>query len=1396
MCKCGSSDHPVGRRDMNIKGFYILSGQLSTEAELDLLREELAQARLSEAELRAQVAVLTAQLDMARISGLASQQDRRLDWGRLRRKISRNLKRSAGRLLGKLPSPSSGGPGVPVLRIDKDTFREQARQELESFLDSEERLVFYGGETPDISILLVLYNQAPLTYRCLRSIMEHAAPLQVRVVIADNASSDETSRLLDRIDGAVILRNKDNLHFLRGVNLAADHAAGPGLLLLNNDAMLRPGTLQAAWNALNAAPDIGAVGGPIILPDGTLQEAGSIIWSDGTCLGYGRGRSPLEAEFQFRRDVDYCSGAFLLVRRKVFEALGRLDTAFAPAYYEETDFCMRLREAGYRIVYEPDAAIDHFEFASATSSASALALQATNHERFRTRHQQILKREHHAPGTDPLFARARDSGKGRVLVIDDRVPFPSLGAGYPRAAELTLALVADGWSVTYYPLLTPNDSWDEIYTLFPWEVEVALNEGVDGLRRLIDKRDGYYDTIFVSRPHNMRLFLDHISARPSARLIYDAEAVFAQRSILQMTLEGHPPGAARRKEMLEAEMSMARLADRIVTVSPHEKILFTQGGCADVHVLGHAQAPAPTGNGFDQRSGYLFVGALDDDPSPNLDSLLWFASDVMPLLTRAMPENWTLQVAGRAGARRAKALQGPRIAILGRVEDLDALYETARVFIAPTRYAAGIPLKVCEAAARGVPVVATALLARQLGWTHEKELLVADNAEEFADACARLYRDQALWERLRQAALKRVEQEYSPDFFRNRVAEIMSPAIENHALRHVPDAWPAMASALVNTVAADGRQAPGRMAVARYQAYRALRLVRGARQYAVRHGLSKTVQRAWLEILKRVGKRNFSLWSQFYDTLDDNDMAAIHRHMANLVERPTFDVRMRWDGDEAALRACVTSLQEQAYQRWTMLLLSAPGASPLPEWWQALAREDSRFSSLLPTGKIRRRFYTVLLEPGDQLRSHALYLLAAEADQAPGAVMLYTDDEIAGAEVQPHFYPEWSEESLRDPCALDGLVAIRSDLLPDGDLLTGALWRHRVWAQAVAGSEPSEVSHIAHIAIQRRVRAAPDRSEWLDTLQAQCPAGAQIVDAPHGPRIVYPLPMQPPLVSIIIPTKDQAALVRQCVEGLLYRTDYPAIEVIIVDNGSVEPATARVLKALQDDDDRVSVLRDDGPFNYSALNNKAARLTKGEVIALVNNDIVVREPGWLREMVSQLLRPNVGVVGAKLLYGNGTVQHAGVITGLHGGVASHVFRQSPPDAEGYDRRLVRVQDMSCVTAACMVIRRDVFETVGGLDEKNLPVSYNDVDFCLRVKQAGWRVLWTPHAVLDHLESISRGEDTQKSNAERAHREYLYMLRQWEHVLGQDPAYNPNLSLQTEFTLSYPPRIRKPWYRYK
>ncbi len=668
--------------------------------------------------------------------------------------------------------PQPWNPSVDEIREAFDTF---AKASLRGFFASEQHLVFPATREPEVSILIALYNRCELTYLCLQSLLA-SCQRPYEIILVDNASSDNTRKLLERCRNVKVIRNTANEGFVRAVNQAAALATGKHLLLLNNDTQLLGDPIGTALDILDADEQVGAVGARVLLPDSTLQEAGCMLTRKGRASGYGRGLAPDNYQFMFRRNVDFCSGVFLMTPRKCFEEIGGLDERYSPAYCEEVDYCIQLAQRGKRVVYEPSATLLHYEFASSSGREAAIALQQKNRKQLYRKHKQWFEtRQQHAQEV-PLFMRSTP-GPLRVLLIDDRVPADVEGAGAPRAKELVRAMLRLGAFVTMLPIVQPEGDWSEIRRSLPPEVEVALHVGRGLLRRFLTQRKGYYDVIFVSRPHNMQAVQRAIDDDPSvtggAKLVYDAEAVFAMREISRRKLLGEELSPAQQQQMVDEECSLARSAAVVVTVSASEGAHLRRDN-QQLATLGHAVTPQLAPQGFEERSGVLFVGAASDGASPNADSLRWFAEDVLPHLRQLEHAPQQVKICGKCEESLARDLASHQLAVMGQVDDLTPHYAAARVFMAPTRFAAGIPLKIIEAAAYGLPVVATSILAEQLGWQHERELLVADDPAGFAAALIRLHQDAALWNQLRQRALKAIEKDFSPERFEQTVAEILA----------------------------------------------------------------------------------------------------------------------------------------------------------------------------------------------------------------------------------------------------------------------------------------------------------------------------------------------------------------------------------------------------------------------------------------------------------------------------------------------------------------------------------------------------------------------------------------------------------------------------------------------
>ncbi|RAI57192.1 glycosyltransferase family 2 protein [Roseicella frigidaeris] len=577
-------------------------------------------------------------------------------------------------------------------------------------------------------------------------------------------------------------------------------------------------------------------------------------------------------------------------------------------------------------------------------------------------------------------------------------------------------------------------------------------------------------------------------------------------------------------------------------------------------------------------------------------------------------------------------------------------------------------------------------------------------------------------------------------------------------------------------------------------------------------------------------RRGYARWIARFDTLAETDRAAIRAHIAAMPAPPLISVVMpAYETPELLLRAAIASVRAQLWPHWELCI--ADDASPSPHVARVLAeiaaeeprlrwvrRERNGHISAASNSALAlaRGDYVALLDHDDLLAETALYEVAAAIEADPEAAVLYSDEDKLDAEGQrfgAYFKPDFDPDLLLGQNFVSHLGVYRRDLLERlGGLREGleGSQDHDLALRAAAAVGPARVRHIPAILYHWRQTGQADsfsqaqldrctaasRRAVADLLAAQGVA-ARLEPSPLAPthtRVVWPLPEPAPLVSVIVPTRDRAGLLAACAEGVLEKTDYPAIELLIVDNGSEEAETLALFVRLRADP-RVRILASPGPFNYAALNNQAAAAARGELLLLLNNDIEVIEPGWLRELASQAMRPEVGAVGARLLYADGRLQHGGVVIGV-GGVADHYLLRSEPGDSGYFGSLALVREVAAVTGACLALRKSVFEAVGGLDAQNLAVAFNDIDLCLRIREAGWRILWTPFAALHHLESASRGKDHAPEKARRFAGEIAHMKRRWGEALLRDPFYSRWMSLDgAHCALARAPRRAKPWAAY-
>lgn len=571
---------------------------------------------------------------------------------------------------------------------------------------------------------------------------------------------------------------------------------------------------------------------------------------------------------------------------------------------------------------------------------------------------------------------------------------------------------------------------------------------------------------------------------------------------------------------------------------------------------------------------------------------------------------------------------------------------------------------------------------------------------------------------------------------------------------------------------------------------------------------------------------DYTHWINQFDTLDNTDRQAIRKHIAGFHCRPLISVLMpTYNSQERWLGQAIESVRNQLYPDWELCIADDASTQPhvrailekyqqLDERIRIVFRDSNGHISAASNSalKIASGEFVALLDHDDELPEHALYTVVAALNDNSDLDLIYSDEDKIGGEnyrYDPYFKPDWNPDLLTSQNMICHLGVYRTELVRKIGGFREGYEGAQDWDLALRISEQSSINRIKHLPYilyhwrvttgstamgigEKPYALQTSEAALSDHLDRTGRGGKVLQTTGEYFRIRYSIPSPAPLVSIVIPTRNGLTLLRRCIDSLKEKTRYPSYEILVVDNQSDDLETLRYLKQIVSAGD-ARVIRYDLPFNYSALNNFAVKETRGSYLCLMNNDIEIISEDWLDEMVSQAARPEIGAVGAKLYYSNNTIQHAGVILGM-GGVAGHLYSRIERSSDGYMSRLLLVQNISAVTAACMVVRKDIYEEAGGLDEKNLPVAFNDVDFCLRLLERGYRNLWTPFAELYHHESATRGPEDTPEKQKRFQREVAYMQTRWRQQLLNDAAYNPNLTLDSAWPNLATPRISKPWQR--
>lgn len=622
-----------------------------------------------------------------------------------------------------------------------------------------------GGQTaigspvdaPHASIIIPVFNNVEHTFQCLRSLIQEVDITRTEIIVVNNWSQDATARVLSYFAGYVrVVNNTENRGFVDACNQGAAVARGKYLVFLNNDTLVLPGWLKHLIDTAEHDSSIGAVGSMLIYSDGSLQEAGAIVWKTGDAFRYGWGMNPERRKYNFARPVDYCSAASLLVRKEVFERLGGFDCRYAPAYYEDTDLCFGVRSLGYKVIYQPMSRLIHNEGATAGKDVQVgfKRFQTINREKFVMKWHQVLERDHMAMNR-ALLDRAANRNRGpRIIVFDNLVPTPDRDSGSLRMFMLLKSLTEWG-----QPVFVP------LYGSSSPEYEKLLGkEGIEtapltDYKKLLKERE--FHAAILSHPDAASQLLASIRRTDHRiKIIYDTVDLHFLRYEREHRLTGDAGAAKAASRYRRLETRLAEASDQVWCITPEEKEVLGQAvPSAKIEVVPNIHAPQSRGRTFDQRHGLLFIGGFLH--RPNSDAVHHLVRHIYPLVRQALPEA-KLYVVGGGVTPEIAAYDSTDVRIMGYVPDVNPLFDSCRLFVAPLRYGAGMKGKVGQALSHGLPVVTTVIGAEGIGLKHDHEAMIADEPRFFAEAIVRLYRDRELWQRLSDNGYNHIEKRFAP----------------------------------------------------------------------------------------------------------------------------------------------------------------------------------------------------------------------------------------------------------------------------------------------------------------------------------------------------------------------------------------------------------------------------------------------------------------------------------------------------------------------------------------------------------------------------------------------------------------------------------------------------------
>jgi GT2 family glycosyltransferase/glycosyltransferase involved in cell wall biosynthesis len=629
-------------------------------------------------------------------------------------------------------------------------------------------------EQVDISVIIPVFNQFRFTQACLASLQEHTGAERFEVIVIDDCSTDVTAEVVPRIPGIVYLRNETNCGFIASCNRGAEKARGKYLVFLNNDTLVTEEWLGALENTFAEQPEAGIVGSKLLYPDGRLQEAGGIIWRDASGWNYGNSDDPAKPEYNYLREVDYCSAAALMIPKSLFQSVGGFDSRYAPAYYEDTDLAFKVRQAGYKVLYQPLSEIIHYEGASGGTDLSSGTKKHQNINRSTFAETWATELAPRPSNGDVTFLQRAPADRKNILVIDHYLPSPDRDSGSVRMFQILKLLRELGHRVTFIP--------DNLARTAPYAgelqkrgIQIFYHPYVKNIRDFLITHGSRFDAVVLSRCDFARKHIDNVRLyAPQSRIIFDTVDLHSLRTHREAKLMQDPVVRQKAAEKQQLEDELVEQADETWVVSPVEQqLLRKRWPHKSIEVVSNIVDVPGSRTPFSRRRDWLFIGGFQH--TPNTDAVLFFLQKIYPLVSDHLRDA-KFYIIGDKPPPEIIALASERVIVAGLQRDANPFFDSVRLSVAPLRFGAGVKGKINQSMALGVPVVATSIAAEGMELQDHEDILLADEPEDFAQALIGLYESEGLWTRLSENGIRKTRALYSPETARNKLEFLFGDA--------------------------------------------------------------------------------------------------------------------------------------------------------------------------------------------------------------------------------------------------------------------------------------------------------------------------------------------------------------------------------------------------------------------------------------------------------------------------------------------------------------------------------------------------------------------------------------------------------------------------------------------